>query len=509
LNLGLRWETSTDPTESNNQVSNLLDALDPDVAVHPQYAKPGQKTIDALFKTGDKNFQPRFGFAYQMNDRATRVIRGGFGIYHDLNVPFLFNQQASKYPPFFHRLQVDASDTFRVPFPTAAPLLSVANVAQVQMEPMWPTMPQGTKYNFNLAIQQQWGQRGVFEIAYVGSQARHITRYQQLNYPNYEIIDGEKYFPGRGLTSASCLTASPNRNCWATSITRRNPFFNRIRTKTNDSNSHYNGLQMKLQRTFASGPQFQIAYTFSKVMDQQGGLQNGDNGSRDTSSGLDPHDSARDWGRAAHDAPHVFTSSFSYPLPFRFTGRAVNSFLGGWEITGTSLAMSGQPMTPQLQTDYSRTGNAGAPDRPDLVPGASLNPTSGVAANGERLGTADRWYDPRAFTWPNPLGLAVPQLGFFGNVGRNTIIGPKIVNFDVAIFKRFNFTENTSLQFRAEFFNIFNHANLGLPVQIPLLDEDFRTNLRTGKILYNPSGGQITETSTENREIQFGLKFIF
>jgi hypothetical protein len=509
LNMGLRWETATDPTESNDQVSNLLDALDRDVAVHPRYAQPGQKTIDALFKTGDKNFQPRFGFAWQMNDRATRVIRGGFGIYHDLTHPFLFNQQASKYPPFFHRLQVDATEQFRVPFPSAAPLLSVANVAAIQMEPMWPIMPMGTKYNFNLTIQQQWGARGVFEIGYVGSQARHITRYQQLNYPNYEIINGEKYFPGRGLTSASCLTANPNRNCWATSITRRNSAFNRIRTKTNDSNSHYNGLTMKLQRQFASGPQFSANYTFSKVMDQQGGLNNGDNGGRDTSSGLDPHDSARDWGRAGHDATHVFSTNFTYPFPFQFSSGVARTVFGGWEVSALSLIMSGQPMTPQLQTDYSRTGNAGSPDRPDFVPGASLNPIHGLTASGERLGTADRWYDPRAFTWPNPLGLATPQLGFFGNAGRNTVIGPNLVNFDVSLMKNFRFTENTSLQFRAEFFNILNHTNLGLPIQIPLLDEDFRTNLRTGKILYNPSGGQITETSTENREIQFALKFIF
>jgi hypothetical protein len=377
-------------------------------------------------------------------------------------------------------------------------------------------MPQGTKYNFNLSIQQQWGQRGVFEIGYVGSQARHITRYQQLNYPNYEVINGHNYYPRSGLTSANCLPpATPVANCWSTSITpgpgrgRRNPAFNRIRTKTNDSNSHYNGLQMKLQRQFAAGPSFQVSYTFSKVMDQQGGLNNGDNGQRDGSSSLDPHDSARDWGRAAHDSTHVMTSSLSYPFPFRFSSGAANALLGGWEITGTSLAMAGQPITPQLQVDYGRTGNAGAGDRPDLVSGASLNPTSGVAANGERLGTADRWYDPRAFTWPNPLGLAVPQLGFLGNVGRGTIIGPRLVNFDMALMKSFRFTEETSLQFRAEFFNIFNHANLGLPSVIPLIDDNFGGNLRTGKILYNPAGGEITETSTENREIQFGLKFIF
>ena len=392
--------------------------------------------------------------------------------------------------------------------------------AAIQMEPMWPEMPAGTKVNYNLSIQQSWGQRGVFEIGYVGSQASHITRYQQLNYPNYEIINGTNYYPRRGLTSANCLpqfTSNPNRNCWATSITRRNqhlnaagnPIWNRIRTKTNDSNSHYNGLQMKLQRTFASGPQFQVSYTFSKVMDQQGGLNNGDNGGRDSASGLDPHDSKRDWGRAGHDATHVVTSSFAYPLPFQFSSGVAKALFGGWEVAGLSLIMSGQPITPQLQTDFGRTGNAGSPDRPDLVPGRSLNPIHGVASDGSRLGTAERWYDPTAFTWPNPLGLAVPQLGFLGNVGRGTIIGPNIVNFDMTLMKNFRFTENTNLQFRAEFFNIFNHGNLGLPVQIPLLDDDFRSNLRSGKILYNPSGGQITETSTKNREIQFALKFIF
>ena len=494
LNLGLRWETSTDPTDSNNQVSNLVDALDREVKVYPE--------LDAFFKTGDKNFQPRFGFAYQMNDSATRVIRGGVGIYHDLIVPFAFNQQTSKYPPFFHRLQIDQTAPFSVPFPNAAPLLSVANAAAIQMEPIWPEMPMGTKYNFNLAIQQQWGQRGVFEISYVGSTARHLTRYQQLNYPNYEIIDGTKYYPRRGLTSANCLpqfTSRPSNNCWSTSIGRRNPAFNRIRQKTNDSNSHYNGLQMKLQRQFAAGSQFQVSYTFSKVMDQQGGLNNGDNGQRDSTSSLDPHDSARDWGRAAHDATHVVTSNFSYPFPFRFSSGAANALLGGWEVSGLMLAMSGQPLTPQLQVDFSRTGNAGAGDRPDLVQGKSLNPI---------VGTAKQWYDPTAFTWPNPLGLPIAQLGFLGNVGRNTIIGPKLFNFDMTVQKQFQFTESMALQFRAEFFNILNHGNLGQPSVTPLLDDGF-ANLRNGIVSYNPGGGEITQASTKNREIQFALKFIF
>ncbi|PYS00021.1 MAG: hypothetical protein DMG16_16570 [Acidobacteria bacterium] len=491
LNMGLRWETTTDPREAHNQISNLLNIKDAQETVYPK--------IDAFFKTKDLNFQPRFGFAWQTNSKATRVVRGGVGIYHDLVVPFAFNQQTSKYPPFFHRLRARDANTLAATFPNAAPLLNLSNVAAIQMEPIWPIMPAGTKYNFTLAVQQQLGQRNLLEISYVGSQGRHLTRYMQLNYPNYEIVNGQKWYPARGTTAANCFGPNPATACNTLNITRRNPNWDRVRTKTNDSNSHYNGLQVKVVRQAGSGVTFTTAYTFSKVMDQQGGLNNGDNGQRDPSTSLDPDDSARDWGRAAHDATHVFSSSASYPFPFRFNSRAASVLLGGWEISGTSLVMSGQPLTPQLMFDYSRTGNSGAGDRPDLFLGRSLNPTSGTGTNGTLLGTVDHWFDPYAFALPNPLGLRNPVPGFLGNVGRGTIIGPKMVNIDFAVFKRFNVKENSNLTFRAEFFNVLNHTNLGQPNMQPILQDGS----------YNDAGGRITTTSTHNREIQFGLKFVF
>jgi hypothetical protein len=492
LNMGLRWETTTDPKEANHQVSNLLDIQNAQETVYP--------AIKAFFKTQDKNFQPRLGFAWQVNSKATRVVRGGFGIYHDLVVPFAFNQQTSKYPPFFHRLRARDANTLATTFPNAAPLLTLANVAAVQMEPIWPTMPAGTKYNFSLAIQQQLGQQSMLEISYVGSQGRHLTRYMQLNYPSYEIVNGQKWYPATGTTAANCFGPNPASRCSSLSpITRRNPNWDRVRTKTNDSNSHYDGLQLKIIRQAASGAQFTAAYTFSKVMDQQGGLNNGDNGQRDPSTSLDPDDSAREWGRAAHDATHVFSSSASYPFPFRFNNRMVSAMLAGWEIAGTSLVMSGQPLTPQLMFDYSRTGNSGAGDRPDLAAGRSLNPTQGVGTNGTQLGSAEHWYDPYAFVLPNPLGLRTPVPGFLGNVGRGTVIGPRLVNVDFAVFKKFNIKESRNLTFRAEFFNVLNHTNLGQPNMQPILQDGS----------YNDAGGRITTTSTHNREIQFGLKLAF
>src|SRR6266487_4129592 len=109
LNMGPRWETTTDPREAHHQISNLLDIRNAKETVYP--------AIDAFFKTKDLNFQPRFGFAWQTNSKATRVVRGGFGIYHDLVVPFAFNQQTSKYPPFFHRLRVRDLNALASNFP--------------------------------------------------------------------------------------------------------------------------------------------------------------------------------------------------------------------------------------------------------------------------------------------------------------------------------------------------------------------------------------------------------
>jgi len=116
-------------------------------------------------------------------------------------------------------------------------LLNLANVAAIQMEPIASTMPAGTKYNFTLAVQQQLGQRNLLEVSYVGSQGRHLTRYIQLNYPNYEIVNGQKWYPARGTTAANCFGPNPATACNTLNITRRNPNWDRVREKTNDSNS--------------------------------------------------------------------------------------------------------------------------------------------------------------------------------------------------------------------------------------------------------------------------------
>ena len=125
LNMGLRWETTTDPRESHHQISNLLDIRDAKETVYP--------AIDAFFKTKDLNFQPRFGFAWQTNSKATRVVRGGFGIYHDLIVPFAFNQQTSKYP----LSSIACGHVTQVPWPRPSQMLRLCSISRTSPPSRW------------------------------------------------------------------------------------------------------------------------------------------------------------------------------------------------------------------------------------------------------------------------------------------------------------------------------------------------------------------------------------
>ena len=204
------------------------------------------------------------------------------------------------------------AETF--PFTSA---VVTGDAVRLRNEPLLPQMDQPTKYSYTLALQQQLGERGVIEIAYVGSLQRHIERYFQLNDPVPEMLEGGiVYHPSRSGGSEACLPApyggwdgvSPlPRRCPSTSTTgiRRNPVWDRVRQRGDDANSNYNGLQVRFSRQTVAGAIFQTNYTFSKVMNQQGGLNSNDNGTRDPNTSQDPADRTRDYGPAAFNSTHV------------------------------------------------------------------------------------------------------------------------------------------------------------------------------------------------------------
>ena len=171
--------------------------------------------------------------------------------------------------------------------------------------------------------------------------------------------------------------------------------------------------------------------------------------------------------------------------------------MGGWTVNGIGTFRSGEPFTGILNFNNSRNGDSATPDRPNLNPGATNDPTSGTTAGctgitaRQKLGTPDRFYNPCVFSLPAP--------GTYGNLGRSTIIGPGLADLDLSLEKIFKVRESVKVQFRGELFNILNHANFGLPT----------TAIFTSSGAYNGSAGRVTTTTTDSREVQLGLKIIF
>jgi len=203
-----------------------------------------------------------------------------------------------------------------------------------------------------------------------------------------------------------------------------------------------------------------------------------------------PFDLHADWGLATYDVRNVGVVNGTYELPFGRGKSLANGFEGwrnaaasGWALNSIVTLQDGFPFTPQLSFNPSNNGDTRNPVRPSLNP----NFTGNVI-----LGSPNRYFNPGAFI--------VPPNGTYGNVGRDTFIGPGLATFDLSLLKEARITETLGLQFRAEFFNILNRANFNTPNLIAFTSA-------TGTP--SPAAGVITSTSTTSRQIQFGLKLIW
>lgn len=478
LNMGLRYEVVTNPYALNGLTSRQEDPLGLFLT---------EPEIDSYMETDKNIFEPRFGFAYSLNASGRTVLRGGTGYFHDQILPAVYTSQTAKYPPYYKRLVSSANPHFPGGY------LDFVSTSVSDTKTNDPFAKTPSKIHWNLSLQQQISARAVVELAYVGAKASHLTRFGESNYPDYTLVDGQKCF---NYTRTSARVNQRNPACPNGSTVRRNPNYGENPWLLFDTDSLYNGLQFKFRQSTASGAQFQFLYTLSRTMDESSGVASGDQASAPQGT-VDPENPNRQRGRSNLDALNNIVISFSYPLPFQFQSKAATALLGGWELSGISSITSGRPLTIRTGFDHDHNLDGGDGDRPDLVPGGNQNPVSGVTAGcagiglGEELGTPDRWYDPCQFQ--------LSREGFFGNLGRNSILGPGLFAVDFSVHKNIALTESADLQFRAEFFNILNRANFGLPVT-----GGFETN---GNRL--PTAGIVNDTSTTGREIQLGLKLVF
>jgi hypothetical protein len=465
LNLGLRYEFMSDPNEVNGKMSALLNLTDPKVTV----------LKDHFFAVTKKDFEPRVGVAWQLNGSGKTVLRSGFGIFNDHILPYAFGTAASGLPPFFQTLSDLQGGTNQPVFPRDTNLLN-GTPPPLQFGTWLATNKEPSKVQYSMTLQQQVMKDTVLEAAYIGSESHHLQRNGEWNTP-VPISPG--VFPAK-FNQAN----------------RINPAFGSLTVLRWDANSNYNAVTLTLRRRSASGLQYQAFYTYAKAIDDKSTLAGGES-RQEPNTVMDFQSRKADRGLSAFDARHNFVISTTYPIPFHFQQKALNWIAGGWTVNGIGTFRTGEPIDARVGSNVSANGDRWAPDRPNLNPGFSNNPTSGVSPGckvgsrvipaGTPLGTQTLWYDPCAFSRPAP--------GHYGNVGRNTMTGPGYDEVDASLEKIFKPIERVNVQFRAEVFNLLDHANFYIP----------------GFNVFSGSAGVISRLTSYpgGREMQLGLKVLF
>ena len=451
LNLGVRYEFITTPTEVNGKLSNLRHVTDSTLTVgDPWHSNPSLK-----------NVAPRLGIAWDPTNSGNTSVRGGFGIFHDEILPKYYFFSGSLNPPFTTRTTIA-----NPPFPNIVANFDPKAPIRAQLQTINYDLQSPYIMQYNAGVQQALpGNWDVF-VGYVGSRGRNLIRLGDANLAPETIVNGVKTYQG---------------------TTRRNPNFGPIFQRATDAQSFYDSLQVSVMKRYSHGLRGQVSYTLAKSTDDSSGINSQDYDSV-VQYVLDWYDPTYDRGPSAFQARHNLTFNWSWDIPARssFSGLAARA-LKGWQLNNVTTLQTGQPFTVRL--GFNRSGNLNTTgfsmnERPDLKPGFSDNPI---------LGGPDRYWDINAF--------ALPAAGTRGNLGRNTLTGPGLINVDLSLIKAFPLAAQRSLQARIEIFNLFNRANFAVP---------------SGRIAFtNALGdvasnwGRITSTVTTARQVQLGIKYLF
>jgi hypothetical protein len=460
LNLGVRYEMMTTPTEVDGQVALLKSLTDPEVTV-------GGKIHDS--NPTLKNFAPRLGVAWDPFGTRTTSIRAGVGIFDVLPFLYLFETPLNRSLPFF--LQGNSTNPPAGSFPSAAySTLSVQNLRTAWVD---PNPPRAYRTQWNVDVQRQIG-AWTAEVGYVGAKGDNLPLVERNMNTVIPTRVGDRWvYPPRSTSTVL------------------NPNFSAINTTVSwNTESIYHGLQTALKRSLRNGLQTQVAYTWSKSIDTGSSISSVSSGTGYESAfavatPLLP-ELAR--GPSNYDVRHNFVGSVVWEIP---SSKDLNGFAGalaqGWQISGVYRAHSGYPFTLALNGDRAGskadTTGSGLGQPPDLLdlPGCDslVNP-----------GDPAHYVKTECF--------AFPADGVLGTLGRNRLTSPGLATLDLVLTKTQKLL-GTTAQFRIEMFNALNRANFSTP-QTTIFDD--RGNL-TANV------GVITSTRTSARQMQLGVKLLW
>ena len=464
LRIGFRSESTNGWNEDYGRASNYLFDSSGVILTQPVVGNSALAVNNAKFLPA-----PRASLAWSPFASKRTVVRAGFGLYYALldNLSYRLDQNG----PFNTVYAVK-----NIAFSGIAPDTAYSGT-KVIPSGVQPDLKTPTVESWTLKIEQQLSSSTSLAVSYVGSHAYHELLSVDANLPTPTICPASPCPAGypAGAYYYPTGAALANNAVWNTT------------SWFSEGISSYHGVAADVNRRLGHGLQFRGVYTFSKTLDD-GDNMNTSVATNSPAFVANPLQPKADYGRASFDVRSSAVINATYDLPFGAgdTSRAhpwVERLIGRWQLSGIQTLQSGLPFTPQLSYNPSNDGDTRNPVRP------SWNPNfSGPVITGG----PNQYFNPNAFSPPLP--------GTYGNVGRNVLQGPSLTETDISLTRTFPFSEQLNLQFRSEFFNIFNHTNFNVPNPVVFASA-------TGGP--SPTAGVITAATTTSRQIQFGLKLMW
>ena len=419
--------------------------------------------------------QPRLGIAWSPASGTRKtVLRAGFGMYNDLQDALGYRtDQNAPFNPTYSLANVSVS---QLPLPKSAPIPSAARLVPGGVQPDLKTP---TLISWSFRIEQELTNNTAVTLGYLGSHGYHELVGVDANQP-FPVICPASPCPTSypsGFAVGIAGTPVPAGTYYNPTSTKPTPSLTNTWTYFSEGDASYHALQVDLHHRFSNRFSVRGVYTWAKNIDD-GSSPNATTSGNEPALVSNPFNVRADRGLSNFDVRNAATINLLYQLP-----ASRNRVFGGWSVSTIITVQSGFPFTPQLSYNPSNSGDTRNPVRPFVNPNFS-GPVI--------IGSPNEWFNPAAF-------LPVPNnSGFWGNLGRDTLIGPGLVTWDFAVHKDTRFREKLNVQFRTEFFNILNHPNFNTPNAVTFTPS-----------LVSPTAGLITSTSTTSRQIQFGLKLLF
>ena len=501
LSLGFRDEFTTGWNEAHDHAANY-DFTGGVIDATPHVGR-------SVFVNNNATFlpQPRIGLAWSPLGRKT-VVRAGFGMYDDLQDALGY--RTDQNAPFNPTYSIASLPVANLPIDPASAVPASAKLVPGGVD---PNMKTPTLVSWSLRIERELSPNTALTVGYVGSHGYHEMIGIDANeatptvcpdapcpavYPTVDATSTPPIGYATGFPAGSPLAGAPvpaGSFYIPAGTAKPTPSLGPTWTWFSRGDSSYNALQVDLNRRFSNGFSIRGAYTWSKSLD------NGDSLNQTTAGnapGLvsNPFNLRADWGPATYDVRNIGVISALYSLPFGggkicgcVSGDWKDKLVGGWWVNSIVTMQDGFPFTPQLSYNPSNNGDTKNPVRPFLNPDFSGRVI---------LGRPGQWFNPDAFIAPPSTG------GFYGNLGRDSFLGPGLATWDFSVLKNIDLHERLHLQFRAELFNLLNRANFNTPNLIV-----FTPPSATNSTGVSGTAGAITSTSTTSRQVQFALKLLW